>query len=136
MKFYAAIDTNVIVSTMLKRKYVPWIIVSKLFDGTISPLANNEIIEEYEEVLSRKKFSFNKKNVSNFINEFRKKAILLDRAISDEQFVGLIADYLDTKCTEIDNLIAPKEQFLKEIETYKKSLIYEYVTDKKEVSAC
>lgn len=44
-----------------------------------------------------------------------------------------IADYLDTKCTEIDNLIAKKEQFLKEIETYKKSLIYEYVTGKKEV---
>lgn len=44
-----------------------------------------------------------------------------------------VADYLDTKCTEIDNLIAKKEQFLKEIETYKKSLIYEYVTGKKEV---
>ncbi len=44
-----------------------------------------------------------------------------------------IADYLDAKCSEIDNLIAKKEQFLKEIETYKKSLIYEYVTGKKEV---
>ena len=49
----------------------------------------------------------------------------------DEQLA--IADYLDAKCTEIDNLIAKKEQFLKEIESYKKSLIYEYVTGKKEV---
>ena len=89
MKFYAVIDTNVIVSAMLKRNSVPWIVVNKLFDGTIIPLANNEIIEEYEEVLSRKKFSFNKKDVSNFIKEFRKKAILLDRTISDEQFVDL-----------------------------------------------
>ncbi len=89
MKFYAVIDTNVIVSAMLKRNSVPWIIVNKLFDETIIPLANNEIIEEYEDVLSRKKFSFNKKDVSNFIKEFRKKAILLDRTKIDEQFVDL-----------------------------------------------
>ena len=44
-----------------------------------------------------------------------------------------IADYLDTKCAEIDTLIAKKEQFITEMEAYKKSLIYEYVTGKKEV---
>ena len=74
---------------MLKRNSVPWIIVNKLFDETIIPLANNEIIEEYEDVLSRKKFSFNKKDVSNFIKEFRGKAILLDRTKIDEQLVDL-----------------------------------------------
>jgi len=44
-----------------------------------------------------------------------------------------IANYLDAKCTEIDALIAKKEVFVKEMEAYKKSLIYEYVTGKKEV---
>ena len=44
-----------------------------------------------------------------------------------------IADYLDKKCSAIDELIAKKEQYLSEIENYKKSLIYEYVTGKKEV---
>lgn len=44
-----------------------------------------------------------------------------------------IADYLDTKCGEIDALITKKEAFVEEMETYKKSLIYEYVTGKKEV---
>lgn len=44
-----------------------------------------------------------------------------------------IANYLDQKCSAIDELIAKKEQFLSEIENYKKSLIYEYVTGKKEV---
>lgn len=44
-----------------------------------------------------------------------------------------IANYLDAKCAEIDNLIAQKEQYIIEIENYKKSLIYEYVTGKKEV---
>ena len=44
-----------------------------------------------------------------------------------------IADYLDAKCTEIDGLIAKKEQLIKELESYKKSLIYEVVTGKREV---
>lgn len=44
-----------------------------------------------------------------------------------------IANYLDKKCAEIDILISKKQQFLTELETYKKSLIYEYVTGKKEV---
>ena len=44
-----------------------------------------------------------------------------------------IADYLDHKCAEIDRLIAAKEQLLTELESYKKSVIYEYVTGKKEI---
>lgn len=44
-----------------------------------------------------------------------------------------IADYLDAKCAEIDKLIAKKEQLVKELESYKKSLIYEIVTGKREV---
>lgn len=44
-----------------------------------------------------------------------------------------IADYLDKKCTKIDALIEQKSKFLSELEAYKKSLIYEYVTGKKEV---
>lgn len=44
-----------------------------------------------------------------------------------------IAEYLDKKCAEIDSLITKKEQFLTELDSYKKSLIYEYVTGKKEV---
>lgn len=44
-----------------------------------------------------------------------------------------ITDYLDAKCAEIDRLIAKKEQLVKELESYKKSLIYEVVTGKREV---
>ena len=43
-----------------------------------------------------------------------------------------IAAYLDDKCEKIDELILKKQQYLTEIENYKKSLIYEYVTGKKE----
>lgn len=44
-----------------------------------------------------------------------------------------IVRYLNEKCSGIEVLIAKKQQYLTEIENYKKSLIYEYVTGKKEV---
>lgn len=44
-----------------------------------------------------------------------------------------IVEYLRDKCKKIDALIAKKQQYITEIENYKKSLIYEYVTGKKEV---
>ena len=44
-----------------------------------------------------------------------------------------IENYLESKCAEIDGLIAKKEQLVKELESYKKSLIYEVVTGKREV---
>ena len=51
----------------------------------------------------------------------------------DEQ--DRIADYLDGKCAEIDKVIADKRKLLTLLDEYKKSLIYEYVTGKKEVPA-
>jgi type I restriction enzyme S subunit len=44
-----------------------------------------------------------------------------------------IADYLDKKCGDIDALIAIKQQKIESLKEYKKSIIYEYVTGKKEV---
>ena len=44
-----------------------------------------------------------------------------------------IADYLDKKCAEIEGIIVEKKKQLEVLEQYKKSLIYEYVTGKKEV---
>ena len=45
-----------------------------------------------------------------------------------------IADYLDEKCSQIDRLIAIKQAKIEKLEQYKRSLIYEYVTGKREVS--
>lgn len=44
-----------------------------------------------------------------------------------------IVSYLDQKCTQIDNLIAIKQKKIEKLQQYKKSLIYEYVTGKKEI---
>lgn len=45
-----------------------------------------------------------------------------------------IADFLDEKCVEIDVMIEEKIKQIDVLEKYKKSLIYEYVTGKREVS--
>jgi len=45
-----------------------------------------------------------------------------------------IAEYINDKINHIDDMIAKKTLFLTELESYKKSLIYEYVTGKKEVN--
>lgn len=60
------------------------------------------------------------------------KNILISVPPLDEQ--QRIADYLDSKCAEIDNIITEKKQQIETIEEYKKSLIFEYVTGKKEVA--
>jgi type I restriction enzyme S subunit len=60
---------------------------------------------------------------------FKKFHIVLPSSIEQQE----IADYLDKKCSEIDQLISIKQQKIVELNDYKKSLIYEYTTGKKEV---
>lgn len=56
-------------------------------------------------------------------------------AVPSQQEMLTIADYLDSKCSEIDALLQNYEYQIATLEEYKKSLIYEYVTGKKEVPA-
>lgn len=58
------------------------------------------------------------------------KLLLLEPSQAEQQ---QIVDYLNAQCTEIDTLIADKKRQLDILAEYKKSLIYEYVTGKKEV---
>ena len=53
--------------------------------------------------------------------------------VHENELEKRIIRYLSKKCNEIDNLISSKEKIIEELEQYKKSLIYEYVTGKKEV---
>ena len=85
-RVYAVIDTNVLVSSMLKGTSIPGIIVDKAINGPIVPLLNNEILAEYEEVLLRNKFGFVEEDVKTLIDELRKRAIYLDRTMVDEVF--------------------------------------------------
>lgn len=54
-------------------------------------------------------------------------------ALPPEDEQQRISNYLDKKCADIDKLISVKQQKIEELKEYKKSLIYEYITGKKEV---
>lgn len=55
MKYFAVIDTNVLVSAMLKQSTPPDRIIKQALEGEIIPLLNKEILDEYWEVLERPK---------------------------------------------------------------------------------
>ena len=71
------------------------------------------------------------KNLRHSLTEDQLGAIKAPRPPYDEQIQ--IAEYLDNKCSEINQVIADKNNQLTTLDKYKKSLIFEYVTGKKEV---
>ncbi len=76
MKYFAVIDTNVIVSAMLKSNSTPAAVLREVLTGNISLLANEEIFDEYTEVLSRKKFGFDADTVILLMNELKNKQFM------------------------------------------------------------
>ena len=87
MRYYAVIDTNVLVSAFLKENSIPDKVLQLALDGPIIPLLNIDILNEYKEVLLRNKFSLDKKIVETFLIELSKRAIFLERATVNEIFV-------------------------------------------------
>lgn len=89
-KIYAVIDTNVLVSALfsISGNSSPSIIIRKIIDGVITPLYNEDILSEYEEILNRAKFPFRKADIEWLISTFLDFGISLGRtAISDEVFI-------------------------------------------------
>ena len=58
IKYYVVLDTNILVSAMLKKKSVPAKILQFVHMEYLIPLFNERILNEYEQVLSRIKFPF------------------------------------------------------------------------------
>lgn len=83
MKYYAVIDTNVLVSAMLKYNSVPGSVLALAFDGPIVPVYNSEILKEYSEVLLRPKFHFTEKIVNDVINSLEYRGINIEAEVLD-----------------------------------------------------
>ena len=94
-------------------KFVVYTILSNDFNQQVAMITENRV----------KMPKINQKELSKII------VVLPANRMEQQEIV----DYLDGECGKIDALIAKKQQYLIEIENYKKSLIYEYVTGKKEV---
>lgn len=73
MKYFVVIDTNVLVSAVLKNNSIPGIIIELAFNGKIIPVLNKEIESEYRNVLLRPKFHLTTDIVNDIVNEFKQK---------------------------------------------------------------
>lgn len=78
MVYYAVIDTNVLISAMLKWNSVPGNVLEFTFSGTIIPVLNEHIVREYREVLSRPKFKFTKDIIDTVVNEIERLGVYID----------------------------------------------------------
>lgn len=85
MKYYAVIDTNVLVSALLRWKSPPGTVTAESLTGRITPLLNTEILAEYRDVLNRPKFHFPKNAVDILLNGIIKRGIFIDAEPLEEE---------------------------------------------------
>lgn len=73
MRYYAVYDTNVLISSLLS-KYPDSAtakVLNAIASGVIVPLYNQDILEEYDEVLHRSKFSFSEEHIQKIMKMIR-----------------------------------------------------------------
>jgi len=87
LKYYAVIDTNVIVSSFLSKGSIPDQVVNQALKGLITPLLSEDILNEYRDVLERNRFQFDKNKIEDFFSLINKRGIFLDRTVTYEDFV-------------------------------------------------
>ena len=85
-KYYAVLDTNVLVSALLKRDSVPADILRHASNGAIIPLYNAEIFDEYEDVLHRAKFHFPERDIQEAFATIRERGRQVDAEPLDVEF--------------------------------------------------
>ncbi len=78
MKYYVVIDTNVLVSAMLRWDSIPGNIMELVFNGSIIPLVSHEIIDEYRKALSRPKFQLGQSIIDDVIVTIEENAVYVD----------------------------------------------------------
>lgn len=84
MHYYAVIDTNVLVSAMLKFQSVPGQVANEALLGDLTPLLCDEIVAEYREVLARPKFKFDQRAVETLIDGIIDRGIFVDAVQVEE----------------------------------------------------
>lgn len=80
---YAVIDTNVVVSALLSidANSNPAVVLRAVLQGRIIPVFNEEILDEYTDVLLRNKFHFDKSNINIIISHIKRIGLKAERVI-------------------------------------------------------
>lgn len=76
--YYAVIDTNVLVSAMLKWDSVPGCVLEHSFVGNIIPLLNGQILTEYIDVLNRPRFHFDREKIKIILEGMIKRGVFVE----------------------------------------------------------
>lgn len=84
--YYAVIDTNVLVSSLISKVSIPGEIISYVKEEVIVPIVGEDILNEYRDVLFRNKFPFRIDEVDELIDLFLEKGIVLGRTQTTEIF--------------------------------------------------
>lgn len=89
MRYYVVFDTNVIVSALLTRNpEAPTVrLVDMITDGIITPVYSHAILEEYNEVLLRPKFSLRPETVGQFLQVIRQFGETMNPLETEEPFL-------------------------------------------------
>ena len=78
MRFFAVLDTNVLVSALLKPDSVPGLLLTEALTGDVVPVVSGDILSEYADVLERPKFGFDKRAVGVFLDDFGRRAVSVE----------------------------------------------------------
>ena len=84
-KLFAVLDTNVLVSAMLNWTSVPGVIVKEAITGNLTPVLHGKILEEYEEVLRRKKFPFLEEDIQALLKRLKERGVFWAPALINEE---------------------------------------------------
>lgn len=84
MKYYAVLDTNVVVSALLRYSSVPGILLREALGGRVTPLLHEDILEEYNHVLRRPKFKFDHRDIETALAGLIKRGVFLDAAAVED----------------------------------------------------
>ena len=84
MKLCVVIDTNVLVSALLKWDSVPGAVLEQSLVGSLIPVLSGPILSEYTEVLHRKKFPFQEEDIRILLDGLNRRGVFLDTAAFPE----------------------------------------------------
>lgn len=102
---YVVIDTNIIVSALLKVNSIPDKIMQMIYGKLITPILNDSILAEYIDVLNRGKFPFDKKDIEKIINIFKNRSLIIE----PKKYNNELIDEDDRMFYEV--LLASKEKY-------------------------
>lgn len=86
MKYYAVVDTNVLVSAFLKENSIPWKILNYIRSLVIVPIYSEDILKEYNRVLRENNFGLSDEIIENTINLIKTVGIGLESSLNIDEY--------------------------------------------------